>query len=319
LICELRKILKIIGGGRRFLALIILRSPISIAMTLVNAYFLQQAFNAISDYNKTNLVAACAIFIVASLCTFLYNGFIWSSYAAPLVIKMEGILRVKLFTKISTLSYEKIESHPQGEWLTRLNTDVQMPFSEAWVHTGIAFVNIAISSLLLCFMNITIFGWIVLFIVPHIIFSQVIVARVMPGLIKNSLEMKAKNTNEFNALIICSDIAMIYDSHDYFMKRFEKSSMDLFRASMKKHVRTALGEGVLPLFGLGGYFVLLIVSSRWIADGIFTFGDLTAAFQLRGSVLSGSLMLINSIITIQASMAGIRRLNETMSDESEVV
>jgi len=288
-------------------------------MTLVNAYFLQQAFNAITDYNKINLVTACAIFIVASLCTFLYNGIIWSSYAAPLVIKMEGILRIKLFSKISTLPYEKIESHPQGEWLTRLNTDVQMPFSEAWAHTGIAFVNIAISSLLLCFMNITIFGWIVLFIVPHIIFSQAIVARAMPGLIKKSLEMKAKNTDDFSALITCSDIVMMYDGHDYFMKRFENSSMDLFRANMKKHIRTALGEGVLPLFGLGGYFVILIVSSKWIADGIFTFGDLTAAFQLRGGVLSGSLLLINSIVAIQASMAGVRRLNETMSEESEVV
>jgi len=63
--------------------------------------------------------------------------------------------------------------------------------------------------------------------------------------------------------------------------------------------------------------VLLIVCDKWIANGQLTFGDLTAAFQYRGGVLKGALMLINSLISIQASMAGIKRLNGTMS-ESEV-
>ena len=55
------------------------------------------------------------------------------------------------------------------------------------------------------------------------------------------------------------------------------------------------------------------VSGGWIANGHFTFGDLTAAFQYRGGVLVGSLTLINCLVSIQASIAGIRRLNETMS------
>ena len=81
---------------------------------------------------------------------------------------------------------------------------------------------------------------------------------------------------------------------------------------MKIHARNALSAGILPLFGLGGYVTLLVVSGSWIADGLFTFGDLTAAFQFRGGVLIGSLALINCLISIQASMAGVRRVNETL-------
>jgi len=87
---------------------------------------------------------------------------------------------------------------------------------------------------------------------------------------------------------------------------------------MKIQKRNALSFGILPLFGLSGYLVLLIVSSGWIANGYFTFGDLTAAFQLRGGVLLGSLMLINCMISIQANLASVHRLNETMDEITEV-
>jgi len=314
---EMSKILKTINSSWRFVFLILLRSPVNIAMTFVNAFFLQQAFNSIMQNNSRQLINTCVIFGIASLCIFLYNGSVWSVYAAPLVTKMEGTLRIKLFRKISSLSYEKIEALPQGEWLTRLNTDVQMPFSESWPHTAVAVVNICVSSYLLWRLDTAVFGWILLFVIPHIAFSQLLIARAMPGFNKKSLAAMAQNTDELTTLVTCADIAALYDGQEYFMKRFEKSSRDLLQANMKMHARNALGAGVLPLFGLGGYLTLLIVSSRWIAEGRLTFGDLTAAFSYRGGVLLGALMLINSLISIQAGMAGIRRLNVTLAEETE--
>ena len=315
---EMGNILKITRGGRRFALLVILRSPISIAMTFVNAVFFQQAFNAVVQNSGSRLTIACIFFGVASLCTFLYNGTVWSVCAAPLVANMESRLRIMLFNKISSLSYERIEALPQGEWMTRLNTDVQAPFSEAWPHTAIAVVNISVSSVILWLLNPAVFGWILLFVIPHILFSHFFIARAMQGLNKKSLEATAKNTDELTALITCADVAALYDGYGYLLKRFEKSSLDLFRSNMKIRTRNALSAGILPLFGLGGYLTLLVVGSGWIAGGRLTFGDLTAAFELRGGVLLGSLTLINCLISIQASMAGVRRLNETMAEKTVV-
>lgn len=311
---EIRKILKAIGYGRQYSLLLLLRSPISIFMTIVNAAFLQKAFNAITNNDSRQLTIACITFGVASLFTFLYNGILWSAYAAPLSTKMEAGLRLKTFRKISSLSYERIEALPQGELLTRLNTDVQMPFLESLPNMAMAIVSICVSALILWRMNPTIFRLVLLFVITHIVFSQFFIARVMPQLNKKSLEATAYNTGEMTAFITCADISALYDGQDYLMKRFEKSSRDLYRANMRIRSRNALNAGILPLFGFCGYLILLIFSSGWIADGLLTFGDLTSAFQYRSGILSGALIVMNCLINIQANIAGIRRLNETLAE-----
>ncbi|MCL2879660.1 MAG: ABC transporter transmembrane domain-containing protein, partial [Treponema sp.] len=178
-------------------------------------------------------------------------------------------------------------------------------------------VNILVSAIILLKMNLVIFGLVLLFVVPHIIISRIFIARAMPELNKNSLEATAINTAEFSSIINCAETAALYDGYDYLLKRFEQGSLRLLRANMKIRIRSALSAGIMPILGGGGYLVLLIVSGVWIAEGNFTFGDLTAAFQYRGGVLLGSMMLINSMISIQSSMAGIKRINETMSEKTE--
>lgn len=315
---ELRKILKIIGSGWRFIFLLLLRSPFDIASTLIQATFLQHAFNATGTNDATGLTSVCLMFGVACLCLFLYNGTVWSIYA-PFCARLEGKLRTKLFHKIASLSYERIESTSQGEWLTRLNTDVEAPFWRGFhfPHAACAIVNISVSAIILWRMNPAVLGWVLLFVVPHIAVSQLLIARVMPGLNKKLLEATAKNTSELTALITCADVAALYDAGNYLIKRFEQSSLALWKANMRIRERNALSAGILHLFGLGGYLTLLIVSSGWMADRHFTFGDLTAVFQYRGGVLVGSMVLISCLISIQASMAGIRRLNETMAEKTE--
>lgn len=312
------KILKVTGGGWKYALLILVRSPVDILFTWTQASFLQRAFNAVEQANRLGLMKACLLFGIATFCVFLYNGTV-RMFFAPFCVRMERKLRVKLYNKISLFSYEKIESLSHGEWLTRINTDVQMPFSQPahFPSAAISIVNISVSVIVLCSINPTVFGWVILFVIPHIIISQLLIARAMPKLNKKSLEATAKNTGALTALITCADVATLYDGQDYLLKRFEQSSLGLLRAKMKMIKRSSLGSAILPLFGLSGYLALLIVSSGWIANGYLTFGDLTAAFQYRGGVLFGSLALINCLITIQASMAGIRRLNEAMSEKTE--
>ena len=312
------KILKITGGGLTYALLILARSPVDALFTWTQASFLRRAFNAVGQADKRGLIAACLFFGIAATCVFLYNGTV-RLFFAPFCVRMERRLRVKLFSKISLFSFERIESLPHGEWLTRINTDVQAPFSQP-VHfpsAVVSIVNISVSAIVLLSINPAVFGWVVLFVVPHVAVSQLFIARAIPGLTKKSLEATAKNTGELTALITCADISALYGAHEYLLNRFEQSSLCLLRAKMKIVKRSSLGSAILPFFGLSGYLILLVVSGGWIADGRLTFGDLTAAFQYRGGVLAGSLALINCLVSIQASMAGVRRLNETMSEETE--
>ena len=307
------RLFKHIGRGRQYVLLILLRCPVDFLFTWVNAGFLSRAFNAAGNLDSGAVVSACLFFGAATLGAFLYN-FSVRMFFAPFCVKMERILRGKLYERIVSFPYERIESLPSGEWITRLNIDVRAPYSQpTHIPTAVcAMFNIIASSVVLIGVNFSVFGWILAFVIPHILFSQFFIARAMPGLNARSLESAAKNTGELTALITCADAAAIYDCREYLIERFEKSSLDLMRAKMKMVKRNALSSAVLPLFGLGGYLALLIAAGKWISDGLLTFGDLTAAFQFRGGVLLGSLSLINSLISVSSSAASARRLNELL-------
>ncbi len=311
---NIRKLLKITDYSLQFIILLILRAPTDTILTIINAEFLSYSFNKIEEGDAQNLGFACFAFMVANLCIFLYNGVIWSIYSA-FVVRIEGKLRFKLFETISKFSFEDIETTSHGDWLTLLNSDVQMPFSKPMhlPHAFNAIVRIVISGAILWHINKNVFGLVMLFTIPHILTSHILVARAIPKLNKRSIEANAQNTDKLTSLILCADISTLYDANDFLMNQFEKSSFDLMQVKMKIKKRQALNAAISILpFGLGGYLVLLIISSFKITDGSFTFGELTGAFQYRTGILIGAMMFINCLISIQASMSSIKRINKTI-------
>lgn len=312
---EMYRVLKATGKGWRFALFLLLRSPFDILLVVTQVLFLQRAFDSITQGNAQGGTDACLLFGVASIGLFLYNGTVWGAYA-PFVTKLEATLRIKLFDKITALPFERIESISQGEWVTRLNTDVELPFSRPLhlPHAACASVSLFACVVILWRINPAVLGWVLLFVVPHVIVSQWWIARAMPRLNQKVLEKTAQNTADLAAIITCAEIAALYDGQEYLINHFKQSSLQLLQSNMRVRMRMAIGEGILPLFGLGGYLTLLIISSGWIADGQFTFGGLTAAFQYRGGLLAASLMLIRCLITIQEGAPGMKRLNDILKD-----
>lgn len=315
---ELYKLFKVIGGGIKFILLLILRSPFNAVSTIILASFIQCAFTDIQKNDKQSLVYTCVAFGISNLLLFMYNGSVWIWFSSY-VIKLEGKLRRVIFGKISTISLSQIEQKSHGEWITRLNTDVQMPFSKPihLPHACCAIVSICVSSGILIYKSPYIFGLVMLFILPHIVISQLCIARPMTALTTKSLEVTANNTSDLNIFITCADTISLYDARGFVMKRFGESSLQLRRVNMKKQHRNALGSAILPLFGMGGYLVILLISSAWIASGQMSFGELTSAFQHRGGLLMGFMMLINCIVSIKESEVSMRRINETLDIKSK--
>ena len=90
-----------------------------------------------------------------------------------------GIIRRKLFRHISCLSLQQIEAKPSGEWITRLNADVQAAtaiLNQAihLPHAVVSTVNICVSSMILVLINPWVFGLVIVFVIPHILVSQVL-------------------------------------------------------------------------------------------------------------------------------------------------
>ena len=68
---------------------------------------------------------------------------------------------------------------------------------------------------------------------------------------------------------------------------------------------------------MAGYLALLLAAGAWIAQRQMTFGGLTAAFQYRGGVLLGAMMLVNCVMNIRAALSGVRRVHETLDMAAE--
>mgnify|MGYP001481296181 CR=1 FL=1 len=313
---DLQALLRATGGWRRFALLILLRSPFDALHTLVRAVYLQAAFNAIQRGDARGLGISCAVFGIGSLLLFLYNGTVWTLYATH-TVRWIGTVRRKLFAHIASLPLAQIEAQPSGSWITRLNADVQAAAALLsqplhLPHAVCGMVNLAVSSLVLVCIRPAIWGLVALFVVPHLLISRFVIARPMTALAESAQQITAQNTADLDALITCADTAILYDAQDYLLERFRRSSLALRRANMRMRRRSACGAGLYTLLGLSGYLLVLLLGGAWIAAGALTFGDLTAAFQYRGGMIMGAVMLTNSLINCRAALAGVRRVNETM-------
>jgi ABC-type multidrug transport system fused ATPase/permease subunit len=210
-----------------------------------------------------------------------------------------------------------MEAKSSGEWFTRLNSDIWQAAAVVneslhLPHAAVATVNILVSSIALLRVNQIIFGLVILFLIPYMVISQWFIAKPMTRLAKRSQEITAENTMDMNTLITCADTAMLYDAQSLLLHKFEDSSLKLRSTNMKMRNRSAAGKGLFPLMGIGGYLILLLVGSFWMKEGSLSFGEFTAAFQYRGGVIAGSMMLMNSIIQIKSSLAGVSRVNDTL-------
>jgi ABC-type multidrug transport system fused ATPase/permease subunit len=222
----IRNLFRMTGGVRSFIILTLLRSPFDALHAVIQASFLQFAFEAINKESLKGLFHVTLLFGIGSLFLFLYNGTVWVLYATY-VTKWVGIIREKLFEHISCLSLQQIEAKPSGEWITRLNTDVQAAAALLnqpihLPHAVVSTVNICVSSIILVLMNPEIFGLIIIFIIPHILISHLFLAKPMFRYAMSVQEATARNTTDMNAIVTCADTAILYDAQGFLLRRFEK-------------------------------------------------------------------------------------------------
>lgn len=117
-------------------------------------------------------------------------------------------------------------------------------------------------------MNSSIFALVILFLIPHLLISQLYIARPMTLLAKKSQEATAKCATSMNALTTCADTAILYDAQDFLLDRFEENSMNLRKTNMKIRQRNACNSALLPMMGMGGYLQFCLLEAFGFQQGI---------------------------------------------------
>ena len=219
MIRELRKLFNITGMLRRFIILTLLRCPFDALYTAVQALFLKHAFDAVNNAQTSSLFITCILFGVGNIILFLYNGTVWTVYTA-FVTNWTAVLRRKLFRHIGSLSLRQIEMRTVGEWITRLNSDLHAATAMLnqpihIPHAVVSLVNAVVSSVILASADMMMFSLVILFAVPHMLISRLIVAKPMTRLATDVQEAAAENASDMNAIIVCAAEALIYDAQSF--------------------------------------------------------------------------------------------------------
>ena len=281
------------------------------------AGLMKTTFLCLETGDSNHLLLKCLIYGLLCALLFLYNGTIWSAYAA-FVAKTEALLQKMLLQKILNLPFRQITAFSGGTWLTKLNADVQAagmmmngPLNVP--HVVVAVINTTLSSVLLLRSSLLLAAAAWGFILPHLLLHYRLVWKHMPHLKEVSLAAMSENTSAIKPLIADADTILLYDAGELMLKQCAKSSMKLMKANMRMHIRSAVGDVILRLFGISGYFFLLVLGYHLISIGTIDFPDLMYCFQMRGSVLAGISMLVASFNNIKTNWVCVKRIYDTLS------
>ena len=309
-------LIKRMGILRKYIFLLLLRTPFDALRTWMLANLLKSTFHCLEISDADRLFAVCIIYGLICALLFFYNGTVWSIYAA-FSAKLEAGLQKAMLQTMMNMPFKQVESHFSGEWITKLNSDIQ----EACMmmngplnipHAVVAVINTILSSFLICRSSFFLCCATWLLVMPHLFMNAKIVLKHMTNLKKESQKAMAESTSAIKPLITEADTILLYDAGDLMMQKCEESSLKLLKVNQNMHMRNALSGAVMWLFGCGGYFVVLMIGCHFILEESMSFADVVYCLQVRGGIVVGMSMLITSINNIKTKTVCVKRINSVL-------
>lgn len=303
---------------RKYIFLLLLRAPFDALRTWMLANLMKSVFFCLETKNLEQLTEICMVYCLICALLFIYNGTVWSHYAA-FSAKTEVRLQNEMLKKILGLPLKRIESRFSGEWVTKLNSDIQAAFTMMngpmnIPHMIIAVINVMLSVFLMQKSSALLLGMTCVFFLPQLFMNYEIVVKFIPKLKEQSLNAMSENTSVIKPLIADADVILLYNAGSLMMKKCDETSRKLMKINMKMHVRNAISDVAMRLLGFGGYFIILLTGYRLMYEGTMYFSDMVYCFQVRGSILAGMSMLITCFNNIKTNSVCIKRINDTLEE-----
>lgn len=297
---------------KKYIILLLFRTPFEAMRTLVYAFFLKISFDSINQLDSKKLLFICLFFLLENLGLFTYNGTIWQFFGKHYA-HMQGRLNLFVMKKLLNKDVEEIDKLSSGDILTKLNQDSQMamsifgePYNLVFLMNGIC--NLIVSSIFLINVSVKLFILVIAFVVPHVLINSYLIAPIQSKLQKKIQEISSELVDMYNSYINMADIIQLYDCNQFMLEKISRKNEEIRRLNVRKAIFGAISNAIMPLFGLSGYLVLLLSGANMISAGVITYGTLIYACQLRGGILPASMMIIKSIENICVNKVGVRRI-----------
>ena len=314
------KILKDLGLIRLFTGILLLRLPFDFLSAVLKANILESFIRLSEQGNSADLLRTFGIFLLLSVLLFGYNVSIWATVSIKADMLLQKKLREKLLNNMLSRTGTGMEKYSPGDWVTRLNNDVDrvndyLTTPINFMHVAIASFNMLLSSVVLVILNSRLYLLTILVTVPFFILSSVVIIKKIPLYRKKAQESYADYTNWIVPIIESSDAINVFEGEEIVLKKIEEASKTIMKENVKAHTLTAWSSFFNIISGNLGYLLLLLFGNSMMGTGISDYAELAKITQYRGEIMK-SIMCVNAGLNgMKGNVSSAKRLEEVFTEE----
>lgn len=314
---RLYHLLRELGLHRLFIVSLLLRSPFDFLNTVLSANLIYRFIRLMELGQKDSLLPTFWTFLLLTILLFAYNMTIWATISMKLNLLLLARLRKRMLAHILSSEYADIQCFSSGEWINRINSDVDrlhgyMMGPVTFMHLVIAMLNMVFSSVILAFLNLPLLAVSIVITVPFMLLSCIVVVRKIPMFKKRAQEKFGEYTNWAEPVLRANSAISIFDGKDLVLKKVEETSLCMLQENMKAHRAMARSTFLNTLSGAFGYVLLLVLGGAMMGESIDSLATLMKITQYRAGVMKGVFIINNSANNMKNHRAGAERALEAL-------
>ncbi|MCR4648279.1 MAG: hypothetical protein K5776_04290 [Lachnospiraceae bacterium] len=316
------KILKELGLLKLFTLVLLLRLPFDFLNAVLSANMIESFIRISEVKDSVNLLKTFGVFLFFTFILFAYNALIWSTISIYADMLFHKKLRNRILDIMLSSTGRDMEKLSAGDWITRLNNDVDRTSDYLvtpinFMHVSIAAFNMFLSSLVLVFLNSSLYLLTILVMIPFFILSNVIIIRKIPLYRKKSQEAYAKYTNWMEPIIESKEAITVFDGQDAVMEKVEEASREILRNNLKAHMLTAWSSFFNIFSGNLGYLLMFIMGNSMIGSELKDFAELMKITQYRAEMLKSINVMNVGFSNMRTNVISAVRIEEILNMEKE--
>jgi len=316
------RILKDLGLWKRFMVMLVLRAPFDFLNAVLGANMIERFLRLAEQQDAQALWQNFWSFLLFTVLLFGYNATVWATISVKADMLFHERLRTRLFETMLSRTQQEMEERSAGDWITRLNSDVDKTANYLteplnFMHRSIAIVNLVLSSVVLILLNAKLYAVGVLIMIPLFFLGAVVIIRKVPIYRKKAQEAFATYVSWMEPIVNAGEAIRVFDGGQIVLQKVEEASKEILRQNMKAHRLTALSAMVNIFSGNLGYLLLLLLGNSMMGSEVRDFAQLLKITQYRGEMMRSVMCVSNCQSRMKANLSGVIRVEEVLGKKSQ--
>lgn len=316
------KVFRLIGSYRYLLFLSLAFAMLSVALTLYAPILIGDGVDLLLGKGKVDFVAVFAILkkLAAVIVLTCMAQWLMNLCNNRITYRVVKDVRTKAFAKLQRLPLKYVDSHPQGETISRIITDVEqfsdgllMGFSQFF--TGVVTIFGTLVFMLGIHVQIAL---VVILITPLSLFVASFIAKRTYMMFKKQSETRAEMTSLVEEMIGNQKTVQAFGYGEEALRRFDTINKELQTCSLRAIFFSSITNPSTRFVNGLVYAGVGIIGAIFAMRGAISVGQLSC-FLTYANQYTKPFNEISSVITeLQNALACARRVFDFIEEEEEV-